>query len=137
MIQFQHRVNFFVGSGPGLGWSNCNKTCSTFQVLLKIFSYLSHREICQYALVCKKWHMISKDSRLWGFVSLRPEISKLYVTKVDHLLQVIPTKFGANLRYLELPNDLVTPTVSLAKKLDHFRRRTKIFLSNETFQLSG
>ena len=81
--------------------------------------------------------MISKDSRLWGFVSLRPEISKLYVTKVDHLLQVIPTKFGANLRYLELPNDLVTPTVSLAKKLDHFRRRTKIFLSNETFQLSG
>ena len=83
-----------------------------FQVLLKIFSYLSHREICQYAVVCKKWHMISKDSRLWSFVSLRPEISGLYVTKVEHLLQVIPTKFGSNLRYLELSNDLVTPTVS-------------------------
>ena len=63
-------------------------------------------------MVCKKWHMISKDSRLWCFVSLRPEISGLYVTKVDHLLHVIPTKFGANLRYLELSNDLVTPTVS-------------------------
>ena len=45
------------------------------QVLLKIFSYLSHREVLKYAVVCKKWNIVSQDSRLWGFVSLRPEIS--------------------------------------------------------------
>ena len=55
--------------------------------------------------------MIAQDSRLWNFVSLRPEISGLHVDKVEHLLNVIPTKFGANLKYLELPTELVTPQV--------------------------
>lgn len=88
------------------------------KVLLKIFSYLSHREILKSAVVCKKWHMISQDSRLWGFVSLRPEISGLHVDRVDHMLQLIPTKFAASLRYLELNTDLITPQVlqDLAKK---------------------
>lgn len=87
-------------------------------MLLKIFSYLSHREILKYAVVCKKWHMISQDSRLWGFVSLRPEISGLHVDREDHILHLIPTKFGANLRYLEMNAELVTPNVlqDLAKK---------------------
>ena len=26
-------------------------------------------------MICKKWHIVSQDSGLWGFVSLRPEIS--------------------------------------------------------------
>ena len=62
--------------------------------------------------------MISQDSRLWCFVSLRPEISGLHVEREDHMLQLIPTKFGTNLRYLEMNADLVTPTVlqDLAKK---------------------
>ena len=73
---------------------------SHLQVLLRIFSFLSHREILKYAVVCKKWHLISQDSRLWGFVSLRPEISGLRVEREDHMLQLISTKFGNNLRYL-------------------------------------
>ena len=79
-----------------------------FQVLLKIFSYLSHQQILKYAVVCKKWHMISQDSRLWGFVILRPEISGLHVQGENHMLQIIPSKFGANLRYLEVPAELGT-----------------------------
>jgi len=88
------------------------------KVLLRIFSFLSHREILKYAVVCKKWHLISQDSRLWGFVSLRPEISGLRVEREDHMLQLISTKFGNNLRYLELNAELVTPNVlvDLAKK---------------------
>ncbi|XP_040570921.1 uncharacterized protein FipoQ [Lepeophtheirus salmonis] len=88
------------------------------KVLLIIFSYLPHREICKYSLVCKKWKMIAQDSRLWNFVSLRPEISGLHVDRVDNLINIIPTKFGANLKYLELPTELVTPQVleMLAKK---------------------
>ena len=89
------------------------------QVLLKIFSYLSHQQILKYAVVSKKWHMISQDSRLWGFVSLRPEISGLHVQGESHMVQqLIPTKFRENLRYLETNADLVTPTVlqDLAKK---------------------
>ena len=91
---------------------------SHLQVLLRIFSFLSHREILKYAVVCKKWHLISQDSRLWGFVSLRPEISGLRVEREDHMLQLISTKFGNNLRYLELNAELVTPNVlvDLAKK---------------------
>ena len=89
------------------------------QVLLKIFSYLSHKQILKFAVVSKKWHMISQDSRLWGFVSLRPEISGLHVQGESHMVQqLIPTKFRENLRYLETNADLVTPTVlqDLAKK---------------------
>lgn len=89
------------------------------KVLLKIFSYLSHQQILKYAVVSKKWHMISQDSRLWGFVSLRPEISGLHVQGESHMVQqLIPTKFRENLRYLETNADLVTPTVlqDLAKK---------------------
>ena len=85
---------------------------------MKIFSYLSHREILKSAVVCKKWHIVSQDSRLWGFVSLRPEISGLYVDGESHMLQLIPSKFGNNLRYLEMNAELVTINVltDLAKK---------------------
>merc|ERR1712018_823826 len=90
------------------------------KVLLRIFSYLSHREICQYAVVCKKWNMISQDTRLWGFVSLRPEISGLHIDRPETLTNsIMPTKFaGPNLRYLELPAELITPQVlqDLAKR---------------------
>merc|ERR1719412_30843 len=90
------------------------------KVLLKIFSYLSLREICQYAVVCKKWNMVSQDTRLWGFVSLRPEISGLHIDRADTLTNnIMPTKFaGGNLRYLELPSELIAPQVlqDLAKR---------------------
>ena len=45
------------------------------KVLLRIFSFLKHNEMMKYSVVSKKWRMIAQDSRLWGMVSLRPEIS--------------------------------------------------------------
>lgn len=81
------------------------------KVLLRIFSYLPHREICRLACVCKKWRMIAYDTRLWSMVSLRPEISGLHVSSMESLLALISVRFGASLRYIELPMELITHTV--------------------------
>jgi len=81
------------------------------KVLLRVFSFLKHQEMMKYSVVSKKWKMIAQDSRLWGFVSLRPEISGLQIHNVDMLLKLIQNRFAANLRYLELPCDLITREV--------------------------
>ncbi|KAI5714002.1 hypothetical protein M8J76_009267 [Diaphorina citri] len=80
------------------------------KVLLHIFSYLSHKEICQMARVCKKWRMIAYDTRLWKCVSLRPEVSGLHVGSLESLLALISIRFGPSLRYIELPIELITHT---------------------------
>ncbi|CAG0922833.1 unnamed protein product [Notodromas monacha] len=84
------------------------------KVLMHIFSYLPHREICRNARVCKKWRMIAYDSRLWKSVSLRPEISGLQVTSLENLLALLRqyiVRFGPSLQYIELPIELITHTV--------------------------
>ncbi|XP_015793617.1 F-box/LRR-repeat protein 7-like [Tetranychus urticae] len=81
------------------------------KVLLKIFSYLPHREIARIGRVCKKWRIISCDSRLWSHVSLRPEISGLHVNSMESLLALISIRFGPSLKYIELPMELITHTV--------------------------
>ena len=43
--------------------------------MLKIFSFLKHRELGKVAQVCRKWRLLAYDSRLWTVVSLRPEQS--------------------------------------------------------------
>ena len=55
--------------------------------------------------------MIAQDSRLWGFVSLRPELFGIQIHNVDMLLKLIQNRFAANLRYLELPCGLITCVV--------------------------
>ncbi|XP_072160465.1 F-box/LRR-repeat protein 12-like [Bemisia tabaci] len=81
------------------------------KILLNIFSYLTHREICRMARVCKKWRVIAYDTRLWTAVSLRPEISGLHVGSLESLLALISIRFGPSLRYIELPIELITHTV--------------------------
>ncbi|KAG7297347.1 hypothetical protein JYU34_019318 [Plutella xylostella] len=81
------------------------------KVLLNIFSYLTHREICLMATVCKRWRLIAYDTRLWTHVSLRPEISGLHVGSLESLLALISIRFGPSLRYIELPIELITHTV--------------------------
>ncbi|XP_076317309.1 uncharacterized protein LOC143229204 isoform X1 [Tachypleus tridentatus] len=81
------------------------------KILLKIFTYLPHKEVGRLARVCKKWRMISCDSRLWMRVSLRPEVSGLHVYTIESLLALISIRFGPSLRYIELPIELITHTV--------------------------
>nr|CAG4645448.1 EOG090X03ZI [Lynceus sp. MCZ IZ 141354] len=81
------------------------------KVLLQVFSYLSHREICRLARTCRKWRMVAYDSRLWQVVSLRPDYSGLHVGSLEALLALISIRFGPSLRYIELPIELITHTV--------------------------
>ncbi|XP_044011762.1 F-box/LRR-repeat protein 2 isoform X2 [Aphidius gifuensis] len=81
------------------------------KVILRIFSYLSHREICRLARVCKRWRQIAYDTKLWNYVSLRPEVSGLHVNSLEMLLQLISVRFASSLRYIELPIELITHTV--------------------------
>ncbi|VVC95161.1 unnamed protein product [Leptidea sinapis] len=81
------------------------------KVLLNVFSYLSHREICRMATVCRRWRVVAYDTRLWTHVSLRPEISGLHVGSLEALLALISIRFGPSLRYIELPIELITHTV--------------------------
>lgn len=81
------------------------------KILLNIFSYLSHREICRTARVCRRWRQIAYNTQLWRNVSLRPEVSGLHVGSLDMLLQLISVRFGTSLRYIELPIELITHTV--------------------------
>ncbi|KAM7364549.1 F-box/LRR-repeat protein FipoQ isoform 2-T2 [Cochliomyia hominivorax] len=81
------------------------------KVILQIFSYLSHREICRLARVCRRWRQIAYDTRLWKNVSLRPEVSGLHVGSLEFLLSLISVRFGSTLRYIELPIELITHTV--------------------------
>ena len=60
------------------------------KVLLNILGYIPHKlliSIC--ARVCKKWKTLSQDSRLWSFVSLRPEVSGIYIPSIEFLVQLI------------------------------------------------
>ncbi|UYV60540.1 hypothetical protein LAZ67_1001448 [Cordylochernes scorpioides] len=81
------------------------------KILLKIFSYLPHKELSRLARVCRKWRTVSCDSRLWTHVSLRPEVSGLHVSSIESLLALISIRFGPSLKYIELPIELITHTV--------------------------
>lgn len=81
------------------------------KVLLRIFSFIHHREILNCARVCKKWRTIAYDSRLWQLVSLRPDFDGLHVASLEALLALISVRFGPSLRLIELPIDFITPPV--------------------------
>lgn len=81
------------------------------KVLQRIFSYLSHREMCMNSVVCKKWRQVAHNTSLWASVSLRPEVSGLHVPSTEFLLSLIGSRFGTSLRYIELPIELTTISV--------------------------
>lgn len=81
------------------------------KILLNIFSYLKHKDLCRLAHVCKKWRLLAYDGRLWMRVSLRPEYGGLHVMNPEALMAIISVRFGTTLQYLELSAELITPSV--------------------------
>lgn len=81
------------------------------KTLLHVFSYVHQHDLCRLAHVCKKWKLLAYDGRLWSRVSLRPDYGGLHVSNVDALVALIGARFGTALRYIELPAELVMPTV--------------------------
>lgn len=63
------------------------------------------------AKVSRRWRQIAYNTQLWRNVSLRPEVSGLHVGSLDMLLSLVSQRFGASLRYIELPIELITHTV--------------------------
>nr|XP_011453624.1 F-box/LRR-repeat protein fbxl-1 isoform X1 [Crassostrea gigas] len=99
------------------------------KLLLHIFSFLKHQELGKVARVCKKWRLLAYDPRLWKSVSLRPEYGGLHVHYVDALLTLIGIRFGATMKYIELPCELITSPVlhDLANKCPNLAYMTLDF----------
>ena len=68
------------------------------KVLLEVFGYLRHKDLCRISCVCRKWRLIAYDSKLWTRVSLRPEYSDLHVSNFEALLGLISVRFSNTLR---------------------------------------
>ncbi|XP_055344706.1 F-box/LRR-repeat protein 2-like isoform X2 [Paramacrobiotus metropolitanus] len=82
------------------------------KILLHIFNFLEHKEICRLAQVSRKWRQIAYDNRLWQQVSFRPEFAGLIGAPSEVIAsQLISTRFGSQLRYIELPVELITAHV--------------------------
>ena len=91
--------------------------------MLNVFSFLRLCELGKVAQVCRKWRGIAYDTRLWTKVSLRPEYSGLHVYSPEVLQALIGIRFGATLKYIEVPSDLITAPVlhELANKCTALR----------------
>ena len=99
-------------------------------MLLKVFSYLTHQQLCTIARVSRKWRMLAYDSRLWQVISLRADYpNSLHVNSMEALLALIGVRFGSTLRLIELPFDLVTSPIlhELANKCPNLKYMTLDF----------
>ena len=96
---------------------------------MHIVSYVPQKDLSSIAAVCKKWRIIAYDGRLWSRVSLRPDYSGLQVSNVEALVQLIGSRFGSSLRYIELPSELIQVPVlhELANKCPNLKNITLDF----------
>ena len=132
MVLTHRNGSFFCDTVVDFSLSACfQKTIDKLpdKMLLHIFSYLRHKDLCKIASVCRKWRLIAYDSRLWTRVSLRPEYSELHVNNIEALLALISIRFSSTLRYIELPCELVQAPVlhELANKCPNLRYMTLDF----------
>ncbi|VDP73189.1 unnamed protein product [Echinostoma caproni] len=78
------------------------------KLLLRVFAYLSHVELCTIARVCKQWRRLAYDSSLWQALNLRLEYGGIFVRSIDDLLNLIHQRSGSGLRRIELSSDFIT-----------------------------
>ena len=101
-------------------------------MLIRIFSFLTHKEILRCALVCKSWRNLSQNPRLWRSLKLRPDYGdSLHVKNMDYFLYLISHRFNSALEYIELPFELITAPVlhELANKCTYLTHLTLDFSS--------
>ncbi|THD24216.1 F-box/LRR-repeat protein 7 [Fasciola hepatica] len=78
------------------------------KLMLRVFSYLSHVELCTIARVCKQWRRLAYDSSLWQSLNLRLDYGGIFVRSIDDLLNLIHQRSGGGLRRIDLSSDLIT-----------------------------
>ncbi|EUB63324.1 F-box/LRR-repeat protein 20 [Echinococcus granulosus] len=127
----QRRLSATVGhEGVGLpATSNLRITKLPEKLLLRIFSFLTHRELCTIARVSKQWRRLAYDESQWSCLNLRPEHGGLSVPTVEDFLNLVNQRSGEGLRYLELNSDLITIPVleELGNKCTNLRYLTLDF----------
>ena len=97
-------------------------------ILLKIFSNLSHPELCRIALVCKHWLWIVYDSELWKYV----DFSQCANVTEQHLLNLIRNRLSPLLKMVDLSNCAVTPV--LFQELTEKQNLETLVLKNSSFK---
>uniref|UniRef100_A0A5K3F8G3 F-box domain-containing protein n=1 Tax=Mesocestoides corti TaxID=53468 RepID=A0A5K3F8G3_MESCO len=109
--------------------SNLRITKLPEKLLLRIFSFLTHRELCTIARVSKQWRRLAYDESQWRAINLRPDHGGLSVPTVEDFLNLINQRSGEGLRYLELSSDLITIPVleELGNKCTNLRYLTLDF----------
>nr|CDS28942.2 f box:lrr repeat protein 7 [Hymenolepis microstoma] len=109
--------------------SNLKITKLPEKLLLRIFSFLTHRELCTIARVSKQWRRLAYDESQWSWLNLRPEHGGLSVPTVEDFLNLVNQRSGEGLRYLELNSDLITIPVleELGNKCTNLRYLTLDF----------
>lgn len=107
-------------------FQTCTVDSLSEKCLLHVFSYIHQRDLGILARVCKKWRLLAYNNQLWKVVCLRPEYNGLHVNSFDNLMALINVRFGATLRYIELPCELVTPPIlhELSNKCPSLRYMT-------------
>ncbi|PAA87441.1 hypothetical protein BOX15_Mlig019071g1 [Macrostomum lignano] len=99
------------------------------KLMIKVFSYLSHSELCRICLVSKRWRELAYDSRLWTNLRLRPEFGGLSVSNVSQFVDLIGSRFSTALRSIDLPCELITVPVleEIARQCVNLRYMTLDF----------
>ena len=76
--------------GITMTYEDCHIGKCPDKVLLNILGFIPHKSLISVcSRVCKKWKTLSQDSRLWSFVSLRSEVSGIYIPSIEFLVQLI------------------------------------------------
>ncbi|KAI3386648.1 hypothetical protein SNEBB_002318 [Seison nebaliae] len=116
------------------------------KILLRCFSYLTHAQHLTCMKVCKKWHHLIQDTRLWTYLNLRGipqnnnddiDIRKeqllydqtLTIRNVDLFLKVLSKKLCHTLTDIELSCELITANVLhvLANRCPYLKHMTLDF----------
>uniref|UniRef100_A0A1I8GI14 F-box domain-containing protein n=1 Tax=Macrostomum lignano TaxID=282301 RepID=A0A1I8GI14_9PLAT len=109
--------------------SNFNFNDLPSKLALRVFSYLSHKDLCLICQVCSRWRELAYDTRLWKNVRLRPEYGGLSVSNVNQFIELIGCRFSTGLRSIELPCELIIVPVleELARQCVNLRCMTLDF----------
>jgi hypothetical protein len=113
----KHRIKFDINSLPD-------------RVLVRILSFLRPNEILKCSLVCKHWHKIVQNPKLWRLLRLRSDFEdSIHIHNYDHFMYLLSNRFSQGLEYIELPVDFITPTMlhELSNKCNHLKYLTLDF----------